>query len=123
MSYKGLNLDGRIAVVTGGTSGIGRIFSLAMAEAGAHVVPTSRRPEQVDAVAKEIEERGRRTLRVAADAPCEATSPRSTAAGLVADNALAPCMPLLEALAADDPATLQLTLGERTALHVQVGPA
>ena len=55
--------------------------------------------------------------------PGEPTQPRSTAAALVADNALAPCMPLLEALAADAPATLQLTLGERMALNIQVGPA
>ncbi len=63
------------------------------------------------------------TLRIDADEPCEATPSRSAAASLVADNALAPCMPLLEALAADAPATLQLTLGERTALHIQVGRA
>jgi beta-ketoacyl synthase-like protein len=61
----------------------------------------------------------RLTLRIA-DERCEATPSRSAAAALVADNALAPCMPLLEALAADLPATLQLTLGERTALNIQV---
>jgi hypothetical protein len=64
----------------------------------------------------------RLSLRIT-DEQCQATPPRSAAAALVADNALAPCMPLLEALAADAPATLQLTLGERTALNVQVGPA
>jgi hypothetical protein len=62
-------------------------------------------------------------LRVASNEGCEATAPRSAAAALVAENALAPCMPLLEALAADAPATLQLTLGERTALNVQVSAA
>lgn len=61
----------------------------------------------------------RLTMRIA-DEPCDATPPRSAAAALVADNALAPCMPLLEALAADLPATLQLTLGERTVLNIQV---
>lgn len=61
----------------------------------------------------------RLTMRIA-DEPCEATPSRSAAAALVADNALAPCMPLLEALAIDLPATLQLTLGERTALNIQV---
>jgi hypothetical protein len=67
---------------------------------------------------------GRRlTLSIATDEPCQATAPRSVAAGLVADNALAPCMPLLEALAADAPATVVLTLGERTALNIRVGPA
>jgi len=62
------------------------------------------------------------TLRIA-DQQCEATPPRSAAAALVADNALAPCMPLLEALAADARATLQLTLGERTVLNIQVSQA
>jgi hypothetical protein len=67
---------------------------------------------------------GRRlTLRIAADEPSKATSARSAAAALVADNALAPCMPLMEALATDAPATLQLTLGERTALNIQVSQA
>jgi len=38
----------RVAVVIGGTSGLGRAIMLALAEAGADVVPTSRRTEQVD---------------------------------------------------------------------------
>jgi hypothetical protein len=65
----------------------------------------------------------RLTLQVATDVSGDATPPHSAAAALVADNALAPCMPLLEALASDAPATLQLTLGERTALSVQVSAA
>ena len=67
MSYKPLELNGRVAVVIGGTSGIGRAIAHGLAEAGADVVPTSRRMEQVEAAAAEIEERGRRTLRVASD--------------------------------------------------------
>jgi hypothetical protein len=62
------------------------------------------------------------TLRVA-DEPCEATPAHSAAAALVADNALAPCMPLLEALAKDASSTLQLALGERTTLNIQVSRA
>jgi hypothetical protein len=62
-------------------------------------------------------------MRIVADEPGAATPPRSAAARLVADNALAPCMPLLEALAADAASTLQLTLGERTTLHIQVSAA
>jgi len=61
------NLDGRTAVVTGGTSGIGRALSVGLAEAGADVVATARRQKQVDETASEIEERGRQTLRVASD--------------------------------------------------------
>src|SRR5829696_7450958 len=67
MSYKPLELNGRVAVVIGGTSGIGRAIAHGLAEAGADVVPTSRRMEQVEAAAVEIEERGRRSLRVVSD--------------------------------------------------------
>jgi NAD(P)-dependent dehydrogenase (short-subunit alcohol dehydrogenase family) len=67
MSYLPLELTGKVAVVVGGTSGIGRAIAHGLAEAGADVVPTSRRIEQVNAAAAEIEERGRRTLRVASD--------------------------------------------------------
>ncbi len=67
MSYSKLDLNGRTAVVIGGTSGIGRAIAHGMAEAGADVVCTSRRQEQVDAAAAEIEAKGRRTLRVTSD--------------------------------------------------------
>ncbi|HMQ02936.1 MAG TPA: glucose 1-dehydrogenase [Pyrinomonadaceae bacterium] len=67
MGYKPLDLDGKCAVVIGGTSGIGRAIAHGLAEAGADVVCTSRRPEQVDAAALEIEDRGRRTIRITSD--------------------------------------------------------
>ena len=67
MSYAGLNLAGKVAVVIGGTSGIGRAIALGFAEAGADVIPTSRRADQVDAAVKEIEQRGRRSLSVTSD--------------------------------------------------------
>jgi NAD(P)-dependent dehydrogenase (short-subunit alcohol dehydrogenase family) len=60
-------LNDKVAVVIGGTSGIGRAIAHGLAEAGADVVPTSRRMEQVEAAALEIEARGRRSLRVASD--------------------------------------------------------
>jgi len=53
--------------VVGGTSGIGRALAYGLADAGADVVATGRRQELVDEVAAEIEKRGRRSLRVAAD--------------------------------------------------------
>ncbi len=66
---KSLSLTNRVAVVTGGTSGIGLALVRGLAEAGADVVPMSRRREQVDAAAKEVEARGRRAARVTADVP------------------------------------------------------
>ena len=62
-----LSLEGRVAVVIGGTSGIGRAMSLGLAEAGADVVSTGRRVEQVNEVAAEIEAIGRKTLRQPTD--------------------------------------------------------
>jgi NAD(P)-dependent dehydrogenase (short-subunit alcohol dehydrogenase family) len=61
------DLSQKLAVVTGGTSGIGRALSLGLADAGADVVATARRQQQVDETAAEIEARGRQTLRVASD--------------------------------------------------------
>jgi NAD(P)-dependent dehydrogenase (short-subunit alcohol dehydrogenase family) len=57
------DLTGRVAVIVGGTSGIGRAIALGFADAGADVVATGRRADQVNKVAGEIEARGRRTLR------------------------------------------------------------
>jgi len=62
-----LDLTNRVAVVIGATSGIGRAIAAGFAECGAHVIPTGRRPELVDAACREIEAMGGRTLRQAAD--------------------------------------------------------
>jgi len=67
MSMKALDLSGRVAVVVGGTSGIGRAIALGFAEAGADVVVSGRREALIDTVAKEIEAKGRRSLRQPAD--------------------------------------------------------
>ena len=67
MTYSPLELSGKVAVVVGGTSGIGRAIAHGLAQAGADVIPTSRRTEQVDAAAREIEELGRRSFRVTSD--------------------------------------------------------
>lgn len=67
MGYAKLDLNGKSAVVIGGTSGIGRAIALGLAEAGADVASSSRRLDQVEAAAREIEALGRRSLRVASD--------------------------------------------------------
>jgi NAD(P)-dependent dehydrogenase (short-subunit alcohol dehydrogenase family) len=58
-------LDGRVAIVTGGSRGIGRSMALAYALAGAKVVVTSRKSEACEQVVKEIGERGGEALAVA----------------------------------------------------------
>ena len=60
-------LSGRTAVVIGGTSGIGRVLALGLAAAGADVAASSRRMEQVESTAREIESLARKTLRITCD--------------------------------------------------------
>jgi NAD(P)-dependent dehydrogenase (short-subunit alcohol dehydrogenase family) len=67
MDYKQLDLDGKVAVVVGGSTGIGRTLALGLAQAGADVVASARRLELVKTLADEIESIGRRSLRV----PCD----------------------------------------------------
>jgi len=67
MSQPLFDLSGKVAVVVGGSSGIGRTIAVGLAKAGADVVPTARRLDQVNAVAAEIESLGRRSVRVASD--------------------------------------------------------
>ncbi len=56
------DLTGRVAVVIGGTSGLGKAIALGLAESGADVVPTGRRKDMADAVCQAVEKIGRRTL-------------------------------------------------------------
>lgn len=63
MTRNRLDLNGRVAVVAGGTSGLGRTLAIGLAEAGAHVVATGRRADMVEAVAAEIEKQEVQTLR------------------------------------------------------------
>ena len=67
MASKIFDLSGKTAVVIGGTSGIGLAMAIGLAEAGADVVASSRRQEQVDEASAAIEAHGRKTLRIASD--------------------------------------------------------
>lgn len=67
MTLPALSLEGRVAVVVGGTSGIGLALARGLAAAGADVVPTSRHRDQVEVAAAGVEALGRRSLRVTAD--------------------------------------------------------
>ena len=64
---KSLDLSGRIAVVMGGTSGLGRTIALGLAEAGADVVATGRRDALVEEACGQIERMGRRSLAATVD--------------------------------------------------------
>lgn len=64
---KALSLHGRVAVVLGGTTGIGRALVDGLCEAGADVVASSRRADEVERTAAAIEAHGRRTLRRTSD--------------------------------------------------------
>jgi NAD(P)-dependent dehydrogenase (short-subunit alcohol dehydrogenase family) len=61
------SLKGRVAIVTGGGTGIGRGAALVLAEHGADVVLAARRPEPLEATAQEIRVLGRRALAVPTD--------------------------------------------------------
>ncbi len=67
MAYKQLDLAGRVAVVVGGSTGIGRTIALGLAQGGADVVSSARRAELVNELANEIEKLGKKTLRVTCD--------------------------------------------------------
>ena len=70
MSTNGLSrfaLDGRVALVTGAGTGIGRGVALVLAEHGADIVLAGRRPEPLEATARDIEALGRRALVVPTD--------------------------------------------------------
>ena len=62
-----LSLEGQVAVVTGGGTGIGRAIALEFAEAGADVAVAGRRLELLEEVAGEVRGRGRRALAVRCD--------------------------------------------------------
>ncbi|MGA2594826.1 MAG: SDR family NAD(P)-dependent oxidoreductase, partial [Bryobacteraceae bacterium] len=62
-----MDLTGRVAVVIGGTSGIGRKLAGGLAEAGAAVAPTGRREPMVDEACVEIERAGGKTMRHTCD--------------------------------------------------------
>jgi NAD(P)-dependent dehydrogenase (short-subunit alcohol dehydrogenase family) len=65
MSSGLFDLSGRVAVVMGGTSGIGRALAIGLAEAGADVVATGRREHLLEEVTTQIERLGRKSLRCA----------------------------------------------------------
>lgn len=62
-----VDFEGRVALVTGASSGIGRATALALAGAGCDVVLAARRERLLESLAREVEARGRRALAVRCD--------------------------------------------------------
>ena len=62
-----LLLSGKVAIVTGGGKGIGKAIALALGEAGANVVVCSRTPEELEKVAQDIQQKGRKALAIKTD--------------------------------------------------------
>jgi NAD(P)-dependent dehydrogenase (short-subunit alcohol dehydrogenase family) len=73
MGYSPFELNGKVAVVIGGSSGIGETLARGLAQAGADVVPSARRLDRLKAVANEIESLGRRSLAVTSDVTVRAS--------------------------------------------------
>lgn len=60
-------LDGKVALITGASSGLGVAFAEDFADAGCDVVITARRAERLEAVAESIRKRGKRALPIRSD--------------------------------------------------------
>ena len=65
--HRPVTVEGKTAVVIGGTSGIGEAIALSFASEGADVVATSRTPEKVEATAEKIRNRGVETVETTTD--------------------------------------------------------
>ena len=61
------SLAGKVALVTGASSGLGAGFAVALAQAGADVVLAARRKDGLEAATREVEKLGRSALTVPAD--------------------------------------------------------
>jgi len=67
MNLAEFDLTDRVAIVTGGGTGIGRATALLLARRGAHIAVAGRRPAPLEDTAGEIQNMGRRSLAVTAD--------------------------------------------------------
>ena len=73
MSATWFDLSGKVAIVTGGSKGLGRTVAGALARAGADVIITSRTQADLDTVATELRQYGHQVLSVRSDVTDEAS--------------------------------------------------
>lgn len=119
MSTPNFRLDGRCALVTGASSGLGRHFARTLAEAGATVVVAARRAERLHELVGELRERGRQALALTMDvsdgasvrAGFDVLAGQGLCADLIVNNAgVAVSRPLLEQSEADYDSVVQTNL-------------
>ncbi len=110
MSDSLFDLSGKVAIVTGGSRGLGREMALAFAEHGADVVIASRKLDNCEAVAREVEALGRQALPVAyhagrwagADELADAAYGRFGRVDILVNNAgMSPLYPTLDSITED----------------------
>jgi len=67
MNLQQFSLEGKVALITGGSRGIGEAAAILLARAGADIAITSRKQPDLDEVSKKIEAEGRRSIAIAAN--------------------------------------------------------
>ncbi|HEY5156792.1 MAG TPA: SDR family NAD(P)-dependent oxidoreductase, partial [Anaerolineales bacterium] len=73
-------LAGKVVLITGASSGIGRASALALAQAGAQLVVTARRQDRLDELVRAVQQAGSRAVSIVGDATLEETAQRCVAA-------------------------------------------